>query len=218
MTTTERKQYFGTLWPAACLANEWDVKDDARRRAVTLRCMELVRAPLTDSTSALTRDQVTALFTYLEHLADPASFENSAEWVRCQEDYKTYNRARQTDWHERKLYGTKKNRLDRNRFRGATSASGGPLETLDKDEVRKRHLTMASRHQKKQAKERGFKIASTPYPAGETRPFHNLVTSADGGQRQLNQGGPHEITTHKAGGTTVDVERAAGHARGENPF
>lgn len=153
MTPNERKVYFGHLWPDACLANEWDVKNDAKRRTVTVDCMRAIRAPETDSTSALGRDEVTALFTYLIHLADPSSLDKSARWVTCQEDYRTFNRAHQADWHERALYGAGKNKLDRNRFKSATSAAGGPLDTLSEDEVRKRHITMASRHQKKMRRE-----------------------------------------------------------------
>lgn len=162
MTPRERSTYFGQLWPAACHANEWVVKDDAQRRAVTAECMRQVRGPKTDSTSALGPDEVTALFTYLLHLADSASLDKSARWDTCKEDYRTFNRARQADWHERELYGRGKNRFDRNRFRGATSAAGGPLDSLDPDEVRKRHMTFASRNQKKQRKEKGQKMASQP--------------------------------------------------------
>lgn len=157
MTPKERAAYFGHLWPAAALANEWDVKDDAKRRAVTVDCMRAIRAKVTDSTSSLGRDEVTALFTYLLHLADPSSLDKSARWVTCQEDYRTFSRAKQADWHERELYGNGKNKLDRDRFAGATSAAGGPLETLDEDEVRKRHITMASRHQKKLRREGIFR-------------------------------------------------------------
>ncbi|MBI5689292.1 MAG: hypothetical protein HZC55_04285 [Verrucomicrobia bacterium] len=175
MTPAERSVYFGQLWPEACLANEWLVKDEERRRAVTAECMRLVRGPDTDSTSALGPDEVTALFTYLRHLADPSSLDKSARWVTCQEDYRTFNRARQADYHERALYGGKKNRLDRDRFGGATSAAGGPLESLDADEVRKRHLTMASRHQKKQRVDRKVAamievpVPASPPPAAPTR-------------------------------------------------
>ncbi len=154
MTTGERNLYFGLLWPAACLANEWEIKDEAKRRSVTAECMRLVRGPRTDSTSSLGPDELTALFCYLEHLGDSGSLDKSARWATCQEDYRTYNRARQADWHERAMYGGKKNRLDRDRFGGAASAAGGPLDSLDADAVRERHLTMASRHQRKVRAER----------------------------------------------------------------
>jgi hypothetical protein len=168
MTSRERSFYFGQLWPAAAAAHEWDIKDEARRRAVTVECMRLVRGPATDSTSALGPDELTALFCYLEHLADGASLEKSARWVTCQEDYRTFNRAKQADWHERQLYGSGKNKLDRDRFKGEASAAGGPLESLDAEEVRRRHLTFASRHQKKQRRARQANLgtpATSPAPA-----------------------------------------------------
>lgn len=165
MTPGERSKYFAELWPAACFANEWDIKDEARRKAVTAECMRLVRGPQTDSTGALGRDEITALFTYLEHLADQSSLDKLARWVTCQEDYRTYNRARQADYHERALYGRGRNKLDRNRFSGATSAAGGPLESLDPEEVRKRHLTMASRHQRADRKAGKVQTKTTPAPS-----------------------------------------------------
>ena len=165
MTPAARSTYFSKLWPAAALANEWDIKDEARRRRVTIDCMTAVRAPITDSVSKLGEDEITALFTYLFHLADPSSLDKSARWVSCQEDYKTFARAKQADWHERQLYGKGKNKLDRNRFKGETTASGGPLDTLDAEEVRKRHLTMASRNQAKMRAEKKAQRAAAKEPA-----------------------------------------------------
>lgn len=149
MNAKERSLYFSELWPAACLANEWPVKDEARRRRVTRECMDLVGGPATDSTTKMGPDEVTALFTYLRHLADPASLEKSARWVTCQDDYHTFNRARQADWHESETYGASKNKLDRQRFGGARSAAGDALADLDPDQVAKRHLTMATRHRRR---------------------------------------------------------------------
>ncbi|HTJ77980.1 MAG TPA: hypothetical protein VL357_03215 [Rariglobus sp.] len=165
MTPAARSHYFIELWPAAALANEWNVKDDARRRAVTLACMAAIKGPETDSVSKMGEDEITALFTYLRHLADPASLDKSARWVSCQEDYKTFARAKQADFHERSLYGKGKNKLDKNRFKGETSAAGGPLDTLDAEEVRKRHLTMASRNQARLRKEKKDRRAATKEPA-----------------------------------------------------
>lgn len=154
MTPGERVHYHKTLWPAACLANEWDLRDDERRRRVTLDCMQLVGGPLvTSSSPRFGRDEVTALFCYLEHLSHPDDFDRAARWDTCKADYKTYNRARQADWHERQLYGKGKNKLDRDRFAGATSASGGALDDLDPEKVQKRHMTFAHRHQKKMREE-----------------------------------------------------------------
>jgi hypothetical protein len=174
MSPAERAHYFKRLWPAACAAKGWRASDDEKRRAVALECMQLVRGPLvTTSSPIFGRDEVTALFCYLEHLGDPASLDKSARWDTCQQDYRTYNRARQADWHERALYGRGKNRLNQNRFGGATTAAGGPLDELDADTVRKRHLSVASRHQKKVRQERaaakaGPELASSA-AASQTR-------------------------------------------------
>lgn len=197
MTAKERSVYFGHLWPEACFANEWEVKDDARRRAVTAECMRLVRGPQTDSAGALGSDEVTALFTYLAHLADSASLEKSARWVTCQEDYKTFNRARQADWHERALYGKGKNKLDRNRFGGAASAAGGPLDTLDAKEVQKRHLTFASRNQRRMRAEKGQKLAST-----------NLASGGLASSDETQQGGHHVPEPEKPADTHAPTHRA----------
>ena len=89
-------------------------------------------------------------------------------------------------YRERALYGAGKNKLDRNRFGGKATAAGGPLETLDAEEVRKRHLTMASRHQRKerqQRREKGPNLASRLLAS-------DLPQAADGGQqRDQKQGG-----------------------------
>lgn len=167
MTHAQRTRYFKHFWPAACAANGWSARDEGRRKQVTSDCMAAIGAGDINSTSALGEDEVTALFCYLEHLANPDSLDLSARWVSCQEDYRTYNRARQADWHERKLYGRKPNKLDRDRFGGEASASGGPLDTLNPDEVRKRHITMASRHQKKLRAE--GKPMTQPAPAASPR-------------------------------------------------
>lgn len=161
MTTNERAHYHAVLWPAACRAKGWHPKDAEIRREIVLVCMQEVRGPVvTTSDPAFGPDETTALFCFLEHLADAASLDKSARWDTCKQDYRTYNRARQADWHERKLYGPGKNKLDRHRFGGAASAAGGALDTLDAEAVRKRHLTFASRHQKKQRREKGENLAS----------------------------------------------------------
>lgn len=168
MTPGQRKRYHADLWPAAALANEWDLGDDERRRRVTRDCMAAIGARITDSTSGLDEDEITALFCYLEHLGDGASLDKSARWDTCRQDYKTYARAKQADWHERQLYGQGKNKLDRNRFKGEASAQGGPLDDLDPEEIRKRHITFASRHQAKQRSEAKAARATGQKPASQT--------------------------------------------------
>ena len=155
MTPPTRTKYFRDLWPAACRAQGWTIKDDARRNATTLTFMEEVSGPQTDSTTELGPDEVTALFCYLEFLAHPDSLDHSARWLDCKTDYKAYNRARQADWHEVKTYGAAgSKKLARDRFNGECSAKGEPLDKFDPEAIRKRHLTMATRHQKKQRDEK----------------------------------------------------------------
>lgn len=152
MTPAQRKIYFG-LWSTVCRVQGWKSSDEARRHSVTIECMSAIRGPQVDSTSGLGEDEITALLCYLQFLAKPDGLDESARWLDCQQDYRMFNRARQADWHEGKTYGRGKNKLDRDRFAGATSAKGEPLESFDPEAIRKRHLTMASRHQKKQRKE-----------------------------------------------------------------
>ena len=154
MTPATRTKYF-QLWGAACLGQGWSAKDNARRNATTAKCMEEIRGPQTDSTTELGQDEVTALFCYLEFLAHPDSLDHSARWVDCKTDYKAYNRARQADWHEVKTYGVAgSKKLARDRFNGERSASGEPLDKFNPEAIRKRHLTMATRHQKKERDEK----------------------------------------------------------------
>lgn len=156
MTPATRTRYF-SLWSAACRCQKWDSTDQNLRRDITRQVMAAVGGPDTDSTSDLGPDEITALFTFLEHKADDASLAKSARWIDCQKDYRMFNRAKQADYHERALYGSNKrkpNKLDRNRFAGQRSALGEPLSDFDPEEARKRHLTMASRHQARQRKER----------------------------------------------------------------
>jgi hypothetical protein len=166
MTPGERVHYHKTLWPAACRVNGWPVSDAEKRREVVLVCMQQVRGPLvTTSDPRFGRDEVTALFCFLEHLAAPDELDKSLRWDTCRQDYRTYNRARQADWHERKLYGRVPNKLDRDRFAGATSASGKPIDDLDPEQVRKRHMTFARRHQKADPsirRQKGQNLASQP--------------------------------------------------------
>lgn len=176
MTPAQRTRYFKHHWPDACAANGWNTRDEGRRKMVTAECMAAIAGPQTDSTSDLREDEVTALFCYLEHLAAPDDLDKSARWVDCQQDYRAYNRARQADWHERSLYGKRPNKLDRDRFDGETSAVGGPLERFDPEAIHKRHLTMASRHQKKlRAEGKATKAAKAATPAPATQPPANRM-------------------------------------------
>lgn len=175
MTPGQRSSYF-LLWADVCAVQGWSAKDNAKRQQATVDCMRAVRGPATSSTSDLGQDEITALFCYLTYLkTGDADLDAAARWVDCQQDYKAFSRARHADWHEERLYGktAKPNKLDRDRFAGAKSAVGGPLEKFDPVAIQKRHLTMASRHQKK-ARAQGLpKPSATPKPRGSTAPdFH----------------------------------------------
>lgn len=198
MSPKARASYFGHLWPEACLANEWDEKNEAQRRAVTLECMEKIRAPLTDSVSKLGEAEITALFVYLRHLGDPSSLDKSVDWVSCQEDYKTFALARNADWHERELYGVGKNKWDRNRFKGRTSAAGGALETLDPVETKKRYLTFATRHK---AKQRADLQARKLAGGGSEQPSLNKETQPGGSHAPV-------VTDAKPAETTTETSAA----------
>lgn len=166
MSPATRTRYF-SLWGKACAVKGWPAKDNARRRAVTLECMALVRGPaVTTSDPEFGPNEVTALFTYLEFLAHPSDLLRSARWVDCQEDYVAFNRARQADWHEEKTYGRQgSGKLAKNRFGGAKTAEGEPLEPFNPKAIYKRHLTMATRHQAKAGRVRVGKNSASPKPA-----------------------------------------------------
>ncbi|MBB5033132.1 hypothetical protein [Prosthecobacter vanneervenii] len=71
MSPSQRKTYFGTLWPDVCRAQGWNVKDEERRRDVTFA------ATGQESTSKLNQDQITLLWIKLKWLADPANFDKA---------------------------------------------------------------------------------------------------------------------------------------------
>ncbi len=164
MNAAQRKIYFGTLWPAVCAAQGWSRNDDGQRKTKLNECMRLIRAPQVESSSDLGPDEITALFCYLQFLAHQGSLDQSARWLDCQQDYKAFNRARQADWHEEATYGKKANKLDRQRFGGASSAQGGALDSFDPEAIRRRHLTMATRHQAKARKSLQQAAAASPEP------------------------------------------------------
>jgi hypothetical protein len=69
MTAKQRHLYLLTLWPAACEAQGWEVRDITRRQAVTLY------ATGQESSKGLDNRQITRLFDYLAHLAQPDSLQ-----------------------------------------------------------------------------------------------------------------------------------------------
>jgi len=71
MTKAQRSHFFGQLWPAACQAQGWQVKDETTRHAVCERVTGQ------SSMSNLNQRQLTALFTEVRHLADPLDFDKA---------------------------------------------------------------------------------------------------------------------------------------------
>ncbi len=176
MTPAARIRYHKTLWPAACRAQGWNARDDAKRREVCLQVMAEVRGPaVTTSDEAFGAAETTALFTFLHQQANPNDLVAMEEWLKCKDDYLTYNQARQADWHERQAYGQQgSGKLQRNRFARARTASAGPLDELDPKTVQQRLTTMRARNEQRTGYQRrdrkiGQNLASTklasPAPA-----------------------------------------------------
>lgn len=110
MNPAQKAKYFRHLWPAACGAQGWDPRDDARRRACTLY------ATGSESTKLLDQHAITALFVFLAHLADPRDGERARQWELCRADRQTYNHARQAEhWRKRAGYSAA-GKLNRERF------------------------------------------------------------------------------------------------------
>lgn len=180
MTPGQRSSYF-LAWADVCSTQGWNPKDRAKRNEITARCMSEVGGPGTDSTTDLGEDEITALFCFLAYLkTGDADLDAAARWTDCKQDYKAFARAKQADWHEERAYGkpAKPNKLVRERFSGAKSAEGEPLEKFDPEAIRKRHMTMANRHQTK-ARKMGLPkpkagspslAGATPAPAATTVP------------------------------------------------
>lgn len=196
MTPAARVHYHKTLWPAACRAQGWNAKDDAKRRHVVLTVMIAVGGPqVTTSSPEFGAAETTALFAFLHQQANPNDLVAMEEWLKCKDNYVTYNQARQADWHERQAYGKQgSGKLARDRFARARTAAGGPLEDLDPNTVKQRLTTMRARNEARTGYQRrdrqpdlgqnlaSTKLASGPEPvnpAKETREQGSQVSAAD---------------------------------------
>jgi hypothetical protein len=115
MSPATRTTYF-RLYAAACAAQGWDPRDNARRRDTTLYCMREIGAGEIDSITGLNHHQVTALFTFLRFLTGAGGRETTLLWDKCKEDYVSFNRLRHAE-HFRRAAGYKKGgKLNRERF------------------------------------------------------------------------------------------------------
>jgi hypothetical protein len=136
--------YHATLWPRAA-AQGWDPRDAEARRNVTSACMEEIGAPMTDSTTDLDEHQITALFRFLEHLADPQSLPKLSAWMSAKEDYRTFNRVRQGQ-HWRAQAGYKsRGKLEKRRFGNRPTAGLFDEANMTKEEADQYLLTMRKR-------------------------------------------------------------------------
>lgn len=150
MNPGQRKHYFSMLWPAVLRANGWDKLNTAqreeKRRQVTRDAMTAVHGSDTDSTTDLGEAEITALFVYLGHLADPLSLVRAGDWAECQRDYIAFNICRQADFYQAKAYAGDPEKLLKERFQGRRSAAGETFQRpLTRAEAEQRRTTMRER-------------------------------------------------------------------------
>lgn len=152
MNAAQRKHYHGRLWPAACRAQGWDRRDGERRKAVTREAMRLCKGPATDSSAELDEAAVTALFAYLEHLADPENLRKLSWWMTCQEDPRAANEARQGDYWARKAGYGRKGRIAKERFKHRPYDGLYEESRMDRREAGQYLMTMRARAKRSAAK------------------------------------------------------------------
>jgi len=145
MNPAQKAKYFRHLWPAACEAQGWDPRDDARRRACTLY------ATGSDSTTALSQHAITALFVFLAHLADPRDGEKARQWDLCKRDATTYNHARQAEHWRRRAGYAPTGKLNRDRF-GALFEEQISPEHMTPEQIDQYLMTHRERARRKDAK------------------------------------------------------------------
>lgn len=145
MNPSQRRIYFTQLWPAAAKALGCSRSDNEARQAVTREAMRLVGAPATDSTKGLSPAAVTALFTYLKHLARPDHLQSLSAWMSCQEDYHKFNRVRQGNWWRDKAGYKRGGKIERHRFGNRPSDGLFDEERMSANEADQYLLTMRTR-------------------------------------------------------------------------
>lgn len=153
MNAAQRRVYFTQVWPAACKAQGWDPRDDERRRTVTATAMQLCGCAGITSAAKLNSAQVTALFCYLKHLANPLNLRYLSAWDDCQRDYIAYNRSLQAGyWRERAGY-RQGGRIDRQRFAGRPDGGIYNSSKMTKEEADQYLMTMRARAKAKERRE-----------------------------------------------------------------
>lgn len=174
MNAKQRAYFFKHLWPACCAANGWDPKDDALRHDVVEYATGL------DSTRHLSAHQVTALFLYVRHLADPADTRIADQWRTCRTSPYKFNLLRQAE-HFRRLCGYARiGKLSKERF-DLYFEENFDLATLSQDELNHFLWTCANRlRRKRQTGQLRNDESHTLQPPrrSEARPGATLVLDA----------------------------------------
>jgi hypothetical protein len=147
LNPAQKSKYFRYLWPDACAAQGWDPRDDARRRAVTLY------ATGDATTRLLDQHQITALFVFLAHLADPRSGEKMRQWECCRADRVKYNHARQAEHWRRRAGYAPVGKLNMGRFGILFEGEISP-EHMDAEQVEIYLMTHRERVQDRELRER----------------------------------------------------------------
>jgi hypothetical protein len=147
---SQRTRYHAELWPAVCSSQGWDPRDEARRHSVT------EYATGQESTKDLTQAQITALFVFLDHLADPSDAGKAHQWETCKADPDKFNRLRQAEYWRRRARYTTTGKLNHDRF-GVVFNEQLDASLLDDHQVDQMLMTNRQRaqaHQRRQKPER----------------------------------------------------------------
>jgi len=151
MNPSQRRIYFTQLWPAAASKLGCKRSDNEARHAATREAMRAVKGPATDSIRDLGAAEVTALFAYLRHLANPDNLRTLSAWMSCQEDYKAFNQTRQADWWRAKAGYKPRGRLERDRFGNRPHDGLFDEARMSPEESRQYLMTMRARAKAKTA-------------------------------------------------------------------
>jgi hypothetical protein len=184
MNARTRTAYFA-LWTRVCHVQGWErmgrAELEERRRSLTAEVMQQVGAAPTESTTRLGSAEITALFTCLQHLADPDNLTKAKLWTDCQADYIAFNKSRQADWHERRAYPRGGGKLDRQRFAGRDAAVQDDFSRpLTRAEAEQRLMTTRAR-----ANARAGRLArpepadNEEIPDAAPEPVHAVVSEGD---------------------------------------
>lgn len=156
MNRAQLIRYQAELWPAACAGQGWDVRDETLRRDVRRDCLEAigVSASRADDIHCLDSAEITALFVFLDHLANPNHIGKLQTWTDCQADFRAFNVSRQADYWQRRGGFKGRGKLVRNRFARRDTAVPKPFQddALDAKEAEDRLMTMRARTRRKEGR------------------------------------------------------------------